>query len=433
VTARPIAIVNTRLVDPASGTDGPGSVIIRGGVIDEVVARGSLGEAASGDLEIIDGGGAMLAPGLIDLRVKTGEPGNEPKETLKSAARAAAAGGVTSIVLQPDTEPTVDDPAMVDFILRRARDIELVHVYPAGAATRGCEGERIAELGLMRAAGAVYFTDVDRPIVNSKVMARVMRYAMAFGALVAHRPADPWLTRGAVATAGEFAGRLGLPSAPAVAERIMLERDLALAEATGATLLVDQITTADAIDSLRRARDRGVKVSATASINHLSFNEIDIGDYRTFYRLDPPLRPEADREALIEAVASGLVEMVVSAHAPAPAEDKRLPFAESTPGAVGLETLLPALLALHHEGRAPLAALIRAATLAPAQLLGLEAGRIAPGAPADLVLCDIDAPVVVDADRLISKSKNSPFDGRRLQGQVLMTLVDGRVVHRAEP
>ena len=211
----------------------------------------------------------------------------------------------------------------------------------------------------------------------------------------------------------------------------MLERDLALAEMTGAPLIVDQITTAGALESLRRARDRGIDVSATASINHLSFNELDIGDYRTFYRLDPPLRAEDDRQALIEAVACGLVEVIVSAHAPAPAEDKRLPFAEATPGAVGLETLMPALLALHHDGRAPLVDLIAAATLAPARLLGLRAGRIAPGAPADLVLCDIDAPVVVDADRLISKSKNSPFDGRRLQGLVLMTMVDGRVVHQA--
>jgi dihydroorotase len=264
-------------------------------------------------------------------------------------------------------------------------------------------------------------------------MRRVLSYARAFGAMVAHRPADPYLSAGAVATEGEFAGRMGLPSAPAIAERIMLERDLALAEVTRASLLVDQITTADSLERLQRAKDRGIEVAATASINHLSFNEIDIGDYRTFYRLDPPLRPEDDRHALVDAVASGLVQVVVSAHTPAPAEDKRLPFSEATPGAVGLETFLPALLALHHEGRVELLDLITAATLAPAQLLGLRTGRLSVGAPADLVLCDLGAPVVVDADKLISKSKNSPFDGRRLQGQVLMTLVDGRVVHQAQP
>jgi len=423
--ARSIAITGARIVDPASGYDGPGSIIVAEGVIAEVAHTGAIA-SLSADIELIDAAGAMLIPGLIDLRVKTGEPGSEPKETLKSASRAAAAGGVTSIVLQPDTDPAIDDPAMVDFILRRARDIEGVHVYPAGACTRRCEGERMAEIGLMREAGAVYFTDADRSIGNSKVLRRVMSYARAFDALIAHRPADPYLTAGACATEGELTGRLGLPASPAIAERIMLERDLALAELTGARLLVDQITTADALESLARAKARGVKVTASASINHLRFNEVDIGDYRTFYRLDPPLRAEADRQALIDAVASGLIEVVVSAHAPAPAEDKRLPFSESTPGAVGLETLLPALLAFHHEDRIPLMDLIRAVTLAPADLLGLAAGRIAKGAPADLVLCDLGAPVRVNADTLQSKSKNSPFDGRMLQGRVLRTLVDGR-------
>jgi dihydroorotase len=427
--SRPLAITGARLVDPESGYDGPGAVIVVEGVIAEV-ARTQTIAGLSPDIEIIDADGALLIPGLIDLRVKTGEPGSEPKETLKSASRAAAAGGVTSIVLQPDTDPAIDDPAMVDFILRRARDIEGVHVYPAGACTQGCEGERMAEIGLMHEAGAVYFTDADRPVTNSKVLRRVLSYAHAFDALVAHRPADPYLTAGACATEGELAGRLGLSGSPAVAERIMLERDLALAELTGARLLVDQITTADALDSLARAKARGLKVTASASINHLRFNEVDIGDYRTFYRLDPPLRAESDRQALIEAVASGLIDVVVSAHAPAPAEDKRLPFSESTPGAVGLETLLPALLAFHHEGRIPLIDLIRAVTIAPAKLLGLQAGRIAKGAPADLVLCDLDAPVRIDADKLLSKSKNSPFDGRLLQGQVRLTLVDGRTAYR---
>jgi dihydroorotase len=371
----------------------------------------------------------MLSPGLIDLRVKTGEPGAETKETLKSAARAAAAGGVTSIVVQPDTDPAVDDPAMVDFILRRARDIELVHVYPAGAATKDFGGERMAEIGLMRDAGAVYFTDADRSIVNSKVLQRILTYAKGFGALVSHRPADPWLSQGAAVTSGEFASRMGLSGVPTIAERIMLERDLALVELTGGRLLVDQITCADALESLARAKAKGLAVFASVSINHLCFNTLDIGDYRTFYKFTPPLRSEEDRQAVIEALASGLIDVVVSAHAPAPTEDKRLPFDEAAPGAVGLETLLPALLSLYHEDRLPLVDLMRTVTLAPARLIGLTAGRLSVGAPADLVLCDLGAPIVIDAARLISKSKNSPFDGRRLQGQVLMTLVDGRIVH----
>jgi dihydroorotase len=426
---KPLAIVGARLVDPEAGYDGPGCLLLRNGKVADRV-EGPQVESLSDDFDIIDAAGAMLAPGLVDLRVKTGEPGAEPKETLKSAARAAAAGGVTSIVVQPDTDPAIDDPSVVDFILRRARDIGLVRVYPAGAATKGLEGRQMAEIGLMREAGCVYITDVDHPIVDSLVLRRVLSYSRGFGAVVSHRPADPYLSAGAAATEGEFAGRMGLPSVPVLAERIMLERDLALAELTGGALLVDQISCADSLESLKRAKDRGVNVRASVSINHLSFNELDIGDYRTFYKLTPPLRCEDDRQALIEALASGLIDVVVSAHAPAPAEDKRLPFDEAAPGAVGLQTLLPALLTLHHNGQASLIDLIAAVTLKPARLAGLEAGRLSKGAPADLVLCNVDGPLVIDAAKLISKSKNSPFDGRRLQGEVLATAVGGRVVYR---
>ncbi|HEX7947701.1 MAG TPA: dihydroorotase [Phenylobacterium sp.] len=428
--SRPLAFTNARLVDPASGYDGPGAVIVTEGVIADVAHAPGFG-SLSADVEVIDVDGALLIPGLIDIRVKTGEPGSEPKETLKSAALAAAAGGVTTIVVQPDTHPVMDEPAVVDFILRRARDIELVNVYPAGAATKGCEGLRMAEIGLMHEAGCLYVTDADKPIVDSKVLRRVMSYAKAFGVPVAHRPADPWLSNGAAASEGEFAARMGLPSVPAIAERIMLERDLALVELTGAPFIVDQVTTAAALESLKRAYDRGLPVTATTSINHLSFNEIDIGDYRTFCKLDPPLRSEEDRQAVIEAIATGLIQVVVSAHAPAPAEDKRLPYDEAAPGAVGLQTLLAALLAFHHEDRIPLIDLIRTVTAAPADLLGLPGGRIAKGAPADLVVCNLNTPVHIDADKLVSKSKNSPFDGRRLQGKVLRTLVDGRTVYSA--
>lgn len=428
---QPLAFINARLVDPESGYDGPGGVIVSEGVIADVAKGREFGKLGKG-VRIVDCGGALLAPGLIDLRVKTGEPGAETKETLASAARAAAAGGVTSIVVQPDTDPAIDDPSVVDFILRRARDIDSARILCAGAATKGLRGEQMAEIGLMREAGCVYVTDADRPIVDSKVFQRVLTYAKGFDALLAHRPMDAWLAKGGAAVGGEFAGRMGLPSISPMAERIMLERDIALLEATGGRLLVDQITSAGALETLARGKARGLRLSASVSINHLSFNELDIGDYRTFAKVNPPLRGEDDRQALIEALASGLIDIVVSAHAPAPAEDKRLPFDEAAPGAIGVETLLPALLSLYHDERLPLVDLIRAVTLAPAELLGLRGGRIAPGAPADLVLCDIDAPIIVDAAKLLSKSKNSPFDGRRLQGQVLMTLVDGRVVHRAE-
>lgn len=419
---------DARLLDPATDRDGPATVIVQHGKILEVAYCSGFTTQLGLDFEIIDCDGKCLAPGLIDIRVKTGEPGAEPKETLKSASLSAAAGGVSTIVIQPDTDPAVDDPAMVDFIQRRGAALNLVNVFAAGAATKNRDGQRMAEIGLMDEAGALYFTDGDKVIANSRTLQRVMSYAAAFNALIACRPADPWLTEGAVATSGELATRLGLSAAPAIAERIQLERDLALVEQTGARFLVDQISTAGALETLARARARGLEVAASVSINHLCFNEIDIGDYRTFYRLDPPLRPESDRQALIEAVRDGLIDVITSAHAPAPAEDKRRPFAEAAPGAVGLETLLSAALMLHHEDGLELLDILRPLTHGPASLLGLESGVLAAGAPADLVLFDLNAPVVVDAAKLKSKSKNSPFDGRMLQGKVLGTWVGGRRV-----
>lgn len=421
-----LAIVNARLLDPASNYDGPGAVLIENGRITEVV-HGAATERPSG-VEIVDAGGLCLAPGLIDIRVRTGEPGAEPRETLKSASLSAAAGGVTTIVIQPDTDPAIDDPAMIEFIQRRGAALDLVNVRAAGAATKGREGRQMAEIGLMDEAGALYFTDGDHVIANSRTLQRVMTYAAAFNALIACRPADPWLTEGAVATSGEMASRLGLSGSPAIAERIQLERDLALVEQTGVRFLVDQISTQGALETLSRARQRGLEVAVSVSINHLCFNEIDIGDYRTFFRLDPPLRSESDRQALIEALRDGLIDVVTSAHTPAPAEDKRRPFSEAAPGAVGLETLLPALLSLHHEDGLELLDLLRPLTQGPASVLGLDSGGLAAGAPADLVLFDPNAPVVIDAATLRSKSKNSPFDGRRLQGRVTGTWVGGRKV-----
>ncbi|WP_420469754.1 dihydroorotase [Brevundimonas sp. FT23042] len=422
-----LAILNARLLDPATDYDGPGALLIVDGVITEVI-HGSHASAPEG-VEVLDAGGLCVAPGLIDIRVKTGEPGDEPKETLKSASLAAAAGGVTTIVVQPDTDPAIDDPAMIDHIQRRGAALGLVNVRAAGAATRARDGQRMAEIGLMDEAGALYFTDGDKVIASTRTLQRVMSYAAAFNALIACRPADPWLSEGAVATSGELATRLGLSGAPAIAERIQLERDLALVEQTGARFLVDQISTEGALETLARARGKGLEVAASVSINHLCFNELDIGDYRTFYRLDPPLRAESDRQALVEAVRDGLIDVITSAHAPAPAEDKRRPFSEATPGAVGLETLLPAALTLHHEDGLDLLDVLRPLTSGPAALLGLAAGVLKVGAPADLVLFDPGAPIVIDAAALRSKSKNSPFDGRRLQGRVHGTLVGGRRVY----
>lgn len=431
MSARGLALINARLVDPATGYEGPGCVLARDGRIEAVEFQPTFSSRPE-DVRVIDCEGAVLAPGLIDLRVKTGEPGAETRETLRSAADAAARGGVTTLVLQPDTHPVVDEPALVDFLIRRGRALDSVRVLAAGALTQGLNGEALAEMGLMAEAGAVYFTDVDRVVRDTRVLRRAMTYAGAFDALIAHRPDDAFLSCGAAATAGELASRMGLPSAPAVAERIGLERDLALAESTGARLLVDQLTTAAALEVLRGARRSGAEAAVSVSINHLCFNEIDIGDYRTFMRLDPPLRPESDRLALVQAVRDGEIDVIVSAHTPVPAEGKRLPFAEAEPGSVGLETLLAGVLTLHHQAGLSLVECLRPLTTGPAELIGLEAGRLAPGNLADLVLFDPDAPIIVDSDRLTSRSNNSCFDGRRLQGKVLLTVAEGRIVWRGD-
>ena len=424
----PLMIVDAHLSDPASGYDGPGALLIENGLIARIY-QGETHPIGAPDTQVLDAGGKALIPGLIDGRVRTGEPGSEPRETLKSAGLAAAAGGVTSLVLLPDTDPVIDEPAMIDFIKRRGRDHAKVRVYPTGAATRGLEGRLMAELGLMREAGALYFSDADHVIVDSKVFKRVLTYAGGFNALVAHRPKDAWLSEGAVATDGEMAARMGLPGVAALAERIGLERDLALVELTGARFLVDQISTAEALRVVQNAKTKGLDASVSVSINHLCFNELDIGDYRTFFRLDPPLRAEHDRQALLAGLADGLIDMVVSNHAPAPAEDKRLPFSEAAPGALGLQTLLPALLNLRFETDMDLIDLLRPVTSGPAELFGLEAGQIAEGFPADLVLIDLDAPFILRERDIVSKSKNSPFENRTLQGRVLFTWVGGQQVY----
>ncbi len=420
----PILISGARLVDPASGHDGVTDILIADGRI------AALGTALEADgARRIDAAGLVAAPGLVDVMVKTGEPGAEQRESLRSAGRAAAAGGVTTLVVSPQSDPAIDDPALVDFILRRGRTRAPVHILPAGGLSRGLKGEALAEIGLMKAAGAVLFSTGDGAIANAALMRNALLYARGMDVLVAARPVAPDLGASGVMNSGDYADRLGLPGIPAVAERIMVERDIALAEASGARLMIDQLSTAAALEAVRRAKGRGVPVSCSASIYHLTLNELDVGDYRTFARLSPPLRTEEDRRALVQGLADGVIDALVSGHDPRPAEEKRLPFAQSAPGAVGLELLLAGALSLVHNDDVPLMAVLRALTHGPAALLGLDAGRIAAGAPADLVLFDDGAPWVCDAQKLHSKSKNTPYDGRRLQGRVAMTFAAGRQVY----
>ncbi len=424
---RAAALVNARLIDPASGLDETGGVVIADGKIVERGAKVNQGNV--GDAELIDCGGNLLAPGLIDMLVFSGEPGNEHRETLATASQAAAAGGVTTIVCMPNTDPVIDDVALVDFILRRARDTAEVNVHPMAAMTKELRSEEMTEFGLLREAGALAFTNGKTSLANAKMMRNVMAYAKDFGALIIHHLEDPALSEGGVMNEGEVATRLGLPGMPREAETIMLERDVRIAALTGVRYHASQISCRASLEIIRGAKASGLPVTCGVSINHLTLNENDIGSYRTFFKMRPPLRSEEDRRAMVEGVASGDIDVIVSAHDPQDADRKRRPFAEAADGAIGLETMLPAALRLYHNGDVTLSTLLRALTVSPAELLGLDAGRLHKGAPADLVLLDLDAPFVVTPERLHSKSKNTPFDEARLQGRVLMTLVAGRPVY----
>jgi dihydroorotase len=425
---RPILLANARIFDPSRDLEIDGDLLIADGVIRE--AKRGIGAAGVPEAtEVIDCKGKVVAPGLVDMRAFVGEPGAEYRETIASASQAAAAGGVTTIVSQPDTSPAIDDPAIVDFVLRRARDTSIVHVQPMAALTKGLRGEEMAEIGLLKAAGAVAFTDGAKSVTNAQVMRRALTYARDFDALIVHHTEDPDIVGEGVMNEGEFAARLGLTGVPTAAETIMLERDMRLVALTESRYHAASLTCGESLDVLQRAKDAGLRVTASASINHLTLNEIDVGPYRTFLKLKPPLRAEEDRAALVAALASGLIDVVMSDHNPQDVETKRLPFAEASPGAIGLETMLAAGLRLVHSGELALMTLLKATSSGPAQILGLAAGTLRQGSPADVIVFDPDVPWVLDPGELKSKCKNTPFDEAKLEGRVVRTIVAGRTVY----
>jgi dihydroorotase len=423
-------LAQARLLDPESGRETAGAVLVRDGRIADIAAGAAPGAPA--DARRIDCAGRVLAPGLIDMRAFVGEPGAEHRETLASASAAAAAGGVTTLVCMPDTNPVIDGPAIVDFVLRRARDTASVNVLPAAAITKGLAGREMTEFGLLQEAGAVAFTDGLRAVANAQVMRRALTYARDFDAVVMQHVEESSLAAEGVMNEGELASRLGLMGIPREAETVLLERDIRLVRLTGARYHAAMISCADSVEIVRRAKQDGLPVTCGVSVNNLVLNENDIGHYRTFCRLSPPLRDEADRQAVVRGLAEGVIDVVVSDHNPQDVETKRLPFAEAADGALGVETLLGASLRLVHTGDLDLATLVAALTVKPARILGREAGRLAVGAPADLILIDPDLPYVLDKRRLKSRSKNSPFDEARLQGAAVLTLVGGRVVHATD-
>ena len=429
---RPLLFTNARVIDPATERDQRGDLLVRNGVIEDFGPDLAAGGGVP-DAQVIDCGGQVLTAGLIDMRAFVGEPGAEHRETLKTASEAAAAGGVTTIICMPETNPVIDDPAIVDFVRRRARDTAIVNVHPMAALTKGLQGREMTEFGLLGEAGAVAFTDGARSVTNAQVMRRALTYARDFGALICHHVEDPDLVGDGVMNEGERAARLGLHGVPREAETVMLERDVRLVRLTGGRYHAAMISCADSAEIVSRAREAGLPITCGVSINNLTLNENDIGDYRTFLKLSPPLRHEEDRQAVIDALANGVIDVIVSDHNPQDVETKRLPFAEAADGAVGLETLLSAALRLVHSERIALPKLLRALSTRPAELLGLPGGRIVRGAPADLIVFDPDAPYVLDKRQLRSRSKNTPFDEARLEGRVAMTIVGGKVVFDRGP
>ena len=413
-------LTNAKIIDPVSETISDGEVMFEDGII---IPKQTADKT-------IDCEGHYISPGLIDIGVKVGEPGERHKESYKSAGAAAAAGGVTTIITRPDTYPAIDTPEVLEFIRRRAQEVCPVNVFHMVALTKERAGREMTEIGFLKDAGAVAFTDFTNVVKNSKILLRALSYAKSLDALVIGHPQDPDLSDATSATSGKFASLRGLPSVTPLAERMTLDRDMALVELTGVRYHFDQITTARSISALKRAKKSGHKVTAGTSIHHLTLNEFDIADYRSFFKLNPPLRSENDRVAVIDAVNSGIIDVISSFHTPQDEESKRLPFETAAAGAVGLETLLPASLQLFHNQSVSLEKLIKTMTLNPANLLGLPSGRITSGAPADLIVFDADIPFILDRETLKSKSKNTPFDGQKLQGKVRRTIVAGKTIFK---
>ncbi len=425
------AYINAHILSPREGLDGKGGILFEDGWILSVGA-GVTRDSVGANTEVVDCKGKHIIPGLVDMRVFTGEPGSEYRESLASASEAAAAGGVTTMIVMPDTKPVIDDAAIVDYVLRRARDTALVRVLPMAALTKGMAGEALSEIGLLKAAGAVAVTDPTRSVANAGLLRRAMTYAKDFNMLVVAHVEEPSLS-GGVMNGGEMASRLGLSGIPALSEVMQLERDLRLVEMTGAHYHAAQISCAESIEVIRRAKARGLPVTCGVSINHLVLNENDIGPYRTFFKLSPPLRGEDERRALIAGVADGTIDVIVSAHDPQSDDTKRLPFAEAAFGAVGLDTMLSCAITLSHNENISLSRLVEALSQAPATILGLECGRLAAGAPADFAIVDTALSWKVEDATIKSRSKNSPFEHRTLEGRAVETLVAGRVVFAYAP
>jgi len=429
-----VAYINARVIDPASGVDhaaSPSSGVLTDG--ETIVAMGPdiFNGRRPAVADIIDCEGAVLAPGLVDMRVDFCEPGAEHKEDIESGSRAAASGGVTAVVTLPDTDPAIDDASVLEFVARRAREVKLVKVFAYATITRGGNSDEIVEMGLLKGAGAIAFTDGRTSVASAKTLARALKYAQAYDALIVQHAEEPTLSAGGVMQSGELSTRLGLPGIPREAETIMLARDIALTRMTGGRYHAAHVSTAAGVDCIRQAKAEGLRVTCDTAPPYFALNELAVGEYRTFAKLSPPLRSEEDRQAVVAGLADGTIDCIASDHFPQDQEAKRLPFELAEFGAAGLESLLTLTLELVHNGHLELKEALAKVTSAPSKLLGLPTGRLYSGAPADLVIFDPERPGRIEPDKFVSKSKNSPFDGRLVQGTVRRTVVDGRTIFNA--
>ena len=417
-----ITFINARVIDPKAEIETSGTLTINGGLI----------EKRDGGIEgkVIDCKGMCLAPGIIDIGVKICEPGEKHKESFRSASNAAATGGVTSLVTRPDTRPSIDNPELLEFFKNRGKEVSKVRIFPSASLTKKNNGKKMTEIGFLHDGGAVAFTDGFNSIPDTKTFHQILKYASDFNTLIIGHPQDYFLTKNTSATTGVFASFKGILSSPDTAEKIGMERDAALISNLNIRYHADQITTKIGLDVLRNAKATNNRITAGTSIHHFLFNELDIGNYRTFFKLKPPLRSNSDREALTEAISEGLIDNICSMHTPQDEESKRLPFEEAAPGAVGLETILPASLSLYHNGVLSLNELFRLLALNPAKIIKKNLGSLEEGQAADIIIFDPDKPVKIDRFQLQSKSQNTPFDGFSLQGENLLTMVEGEIIFK---
>ena len=424
-------LINARIIDPKNQLDEIGGLIIDSrGLIKDVGKKVSNGNLPS-KAEKIDLKGKIIIPGIVDMRVFVGEPGYEYKENFRTLSNAALSGGVTSVVSMPNTSPVIDNVSMVDFLKRRGRDKSRINIFPAATLTKNAEGKQMTEFGLLKRKGIIAFTDGIKTVQDPEVMSRIMNFASQSQSLIMQHAEDNILSKDGLINEGEISTRLGLKGIPFLAEKIIVERDLSFLEEYFCKYHISQISSEKTISVIKKAKKEGKIFTTGVSINNLSLNENDIGDFKTFLKLSPPLRTENDRRALVEGVNDGIIDVIVSDHKPQDEESKRLTFAQAATGASGVETLLPLALELFHNKKIKIKNLIASITSNPAKILEIKKGSLDKGNDADLCVVDINKPWVVDKSKIKSKSKNTPIENRKLQGKVLKTFVKGELAYES--